>query len=77
MDIKFLSLLSALEASIDVIDSILSSETLLKPSIRPSKSTKKPSILKKRKRTLFEILIEILYIKDVKFDSLYVSYVLV
>ena len=58
----------------DAIGSILPSKTLSEPSIPPLKSTKKPSLSKKRKRTLSEVMTEILYIQNVKFDPLYVPY---
>ena len=55
---------------IDAIGPILLSETLLESLIPPSKSTKEFSILKKHKRSLSDVMIEILFIKDVKFNSL-------
>ena len=61
-------------ASIDVIDSILPSETILEFLVSPLKFTKKSSVLKKYKRTLSEVITEILYVNDVKFNSLQVSY---
>ena len=56
---------------IDAIDPILSSEN---PIVSPQ-SAKKSSILKKHKRSLFDVITEVSYVKDIKFDPLQVPHI--
>ena len=86
MKIESLLLSSVPDASIDVIDSILSFKTPIlsleipillpeTPIVSPQ-STKKSLTSKKRKRSLSNVIIEISYVTNVKFDSLQVSHTL-
>ena len=61
---------SAPGASIGAIGPILPSES---PVVSPQPA-KKPPISKKHKRSLSDVMTEVSYIKDVKFDPLQVSH---